>query len=418
MHNLPFRYLVSAAVLVFGLSSSASAAVDPGQYLVCELRIEGNELISNKEILGVMKTHAGDRFSRKEIAEDLKAINNLGYFDERNLEVNPELVDGKVRLTIKVEENALVKSFSVRGNTVVDSAEILEPFLNQAGKPQNASRLSEAITKVESKYHDRGYVLAKVKDVIDSPNGNMDLVLDEGIIDRLEISGEPKSSHGQIKRALSFMSGSVYNEKRLTNELRIFYSKGKFGDLRRSLVPSEKNKERYILKISLEPSSSAKSSAIANPQNNNLNNNLKGKGVVLSPNFISRISPAPFYVFEVEELYEHPQYGFELIRYASTADTPLTSGTKDSVNGRKLVWRKLRLNQFLVNNSDYHIGLIIDSNRQRRRILQKPAPIETYLGRAGVYCSAPDASQERTLAGPVLRSILLMSGDSSKLIVK
>ncbi|HEY9785455.1 MAG TPA: POTRA domain-containing protein, partial [Candidatus Obscuribacterales bacterium] len=92
-------------------STSASAGSEAGnalqaQLTVDDVRIEGNRLVPTEDIMGVVKTRRGDKFDRDQVLEDLKAINGLGYFDDRSLQVLPEMSNGGVLLKIRVQENA------------------------------------------------------------------------------------------------------------------------------------------------------------------------------------------------------------------------------------------------------------------------------------------------------------------------
>ena len=219
---------------------------------VDNIKVEGNRLVSAEDILDVVKTKPGDKYSRDAVLEDLKAINGLGYFDERNLQVLPEL-DGKgVLLKIRVTENAPITQFAFSGNNVLDSQEITKIFTEQMGKPQNLSALSSAIDKVEQTYHDKGYVLARVTDVRNDPDGTIGLNINEGAIEKIEISGNKKTKDFIIRQAIKIKPGMVYNEKALTSDLRKLFANGYFQDIRRSLVPATDNPDKYVLKVEVD----------------------------------------------------------------------------------------------------------------------------------------------------------------------
>lgn len=233
--------------------SEADKQVGSGDYLVDEVRIEGNRLIPTEEIATVVKTRKGDRFDRDQVMEDLKAINSLGYFDEHNLQVNPEVVPGSgVLLKIRVQENAPITQFSIRGNDAISTDDISKLFADQLGRPQNVNALATAIEKVEQAYHERGYVLAKVTEVKDDPDGSVELVINEGSIDNVEIVGNKKTKDFIIRSALKVKPGTVYNERQLTADLRKLYGNGYFQDIRRSLVPSATNPDKYTLKVEVD----------------------------------------------------------------------------------------------------------------------------------------------------------------------
>jgi outer membrane protein insertion porin family len=226
--------------------------ISEANLMVDNIKVEGNRLVSTEDIMQVVKTKPGDRFNRDTVMEDLKAINGLGYFDERNLQVLPELNDGRVLLKIRVTENAPITQFAFSGNKVLDSQEITKIFNEQMGKPQNLSALSSAIDKVEQSYHEKGYVLARVTDVRNDPDGTIGLNINEGEIEKIEITGNKKTKDFIIRQAIKIKPGMVYSEKSLTNDLRKLFANGYFQDIRRSLVPSPNNPDKYILKVEVD----------------------------------------------------------------------------------------------------------------------------------------------------------------------
>lgn len=209
-----------------------------GDYVVEDVKIEGNRLVPTEEIANVVKTKIGDKYDRDTVMQDLKAINNLGYFDDQSLQVNPELTGSGILLKIRVTENAPITQFSIRGNEAISTEELTKLFADQLGKPQNLNALSAAIEKVEQSYHDKGYVLAHVTEVKDDPDGSVELVINEGTIDNVEIVGNKKTKDFIIRNNIKLKPGAVYNEKVLTEDLRKLYGNGYFQDIRRSLVPS------------------------------------------------------------------------------------------------------------------------------------------------------------------------------------
>lgn len=217
-----------------------------------DVTVEGNRLVPTEDILGVVKTRRGDRFDRDKVLEDLKAVNGMGYFDDRNLQVVPELTGNGVLLKIRVQENAPVTQFAFEGNKVLSTEEISRLFADQLGKPQNLNQLSSAIDKVEQAYHERGYVLARVVDVKDDPDGSISLSINEGVVSDIQVVGNKKTKNFIIKNAIKLKPGSVYNERQLTADLRKLYANGYFQDIRRSLAPDPVNPDKYLLKVEVD----------------------------------------------------------------------------------------------------------------------------------------------------------------------
>ena len=224
----------------------------PANLTVDDVKIEGNRLVETDDIMKVVKTKRGDKYDRDQVVQDLKAINGLGYFDDRSLRVDPQLTHGGVLLKIRVQENAPVSQFSFQGNHVVGTEEIHKIFADQLEKPQNLNQLTAAIDKVEAAYHEKGFVLARVTDVKDDPDGSIALTINEGVIDEIQVTGNKKTKDFIVKHQIKIKAGQVYNEKNLTNDLRQLYANGYFQDIRRSLAPSTKDPDKYTLKVEVE----------------------------------------------------------------------------------------------------------------------------------------------------------------------
>ncbi|CAM6006269.1 unnamed protein product [Sphagnum balticum] len=270
----------------------ASAGAGASNLTVDDVKIEGNRLVSADDIMSVVKTKPGDRFDRDVVMQDLKAINNMGYFDDRQLQVVPELTGAGVLLKIRVQENAPITQFSFEGNNVLSTDEIQKTFADQLGKPQNLGSLSAAIDKIEQAYHEKGYVLARVTDVKDDPDGSVGLKITEGQIDKIVIAGNTKTKDFIIRRGIKLKPGTVYNEKALTADLRKLYANGYFQDVRRSLSPSPDNPDHYVLKVEVDEKRSGSVGlgggvdTVAGPFGSFTisDNNFQGRGQLLSLN--------------------------------------------------------------------------------------------------------------------------------------
>ena len=205
--TIPTQLSKEAAVGSSG-GSAAKPIYEPG-LTIDNIKVEGNRLVPSEDILQVVKSRPGDKFSRDAVLQDLKAVNNMGYFDERNLQVVPELNGSGVLLKIRVQENAPITQFAFCGNKVFDSQELNKIFTEQLSKPQNLNALSSAIDKVEQSYHQKGYVLARVTDVRNDPDGTIGLTINEGEIEKIEIAGNKKTKDFIIRQAIKIKPGMV-----------------------------------------------------------------------------------------------------------------------------------------------------------------------------------------------------------------
>jgi outer membrane protein assembly factor BamA len=247
-----WRPLSAATILtVLGICTSEPAFSQPSsaaELHVKDIQIQGNQLIPSEEILHVLKTEKGDIFFRDQLVEDLKAINKLGWFDEYSSRIDPQLVDGAIVLKIIVEENPTVNRIVFKGNKDVREKELLPIFAEQLGKPQNIELIGKAIDKIEKYFCDRGYVLARVVDLIDSGNGNCVVVVDEGVIGEVEVDGGTTLKE-YLQKHIKIKPGQIYNDRILSNELKNMQADGFDMKLRRSLSASASDPSRYKLRV-------------------------------------------------------------------------------------------------------------------------------------------------------------------------
>lgn len=220
--------------------------------IVDDVKIVGNRLVPTEDIASVVKTKRGDKFDKQQVMQDLQAINEMGYFDDKSLQVTPEVTSSGVLLKIRVVENAPVTQFSFDGNNVIPSSEISKLFADQLGKPQNLNQLSSSISQVEEMYHQKGYLLARVTDVKDDPDGSVSLKINEGIIGEVEIKGNRKTKDFIVRQSIDLKAGSVYNEHQLSAGLKKLYANGYFQDIRRSLAPSATDPDKFTLTVEVD----------------------------------------------------------------------------------------------------------------------------------------------------------------------
>lgn len=219
---------------------------------ISSVSVDGNRLISTNEILAQVKTKAGDTYDRDRVANDLRAINELGYFDEKSLKVEPSLSgDGQVKLTFYVKEKPPVSSFSFEGNHVLSTARLTELFADQIAKPQNLTRLSNTIDRAEALYREQGYILGRFVDVKSNPDGVVIFKIDEGRIDEVRFESFNAEQKSALTKALDLQQGSIYNEQKLASVFRDFSKRAGDVILTRSITPSEKTPSMFTLTITL-----------------------------------------------------------------------------------------------------------------------------------------------------------------------
>jgi outer membrane protein insertion porin family len=235
--------------------------VEEGRRLaVSGVQVEGNAKLSDKDVVGAMKTRPegfwwfrkGD-FDDDEYAGDLAdripaLYARNGYVDFQvsrdTLIVDRERGKALVRLEVKEGPRYRVGSFDVVGARRFSSEEIARfyPFTEEGltltqrvtglvrrrSAPTNVfdkSRWEEATQRVSTAYNNEGYIYARVRPVVErqvaadsTPVVNLRWEIDEGtpaIVNRIEIAGNDHTTEDCIRRSLVILPGDVFNQDRL-----------------------------------------------------------------------------------------------------------------------------------------------------------------------------------------------------------
>lgn len=233
------------------VNKTESSADKTDKRTIKNIEIFGNNVIDTSVILQQMKLQQGDVYSRELIQRDLKSIYQLGYFTEKMKAIPVNNPDGSVTLKIILEENAPVTDFTIEGNTVISTDEILTYLLPMKGKPQNIADINEAIAKIQDCYSSKGYILARIDSVSDDPDGTVNISIKEGTINRILISGNEKTKDYVIERNILTEPGQIYNENLLKEDLVRLYATQAFKDVTREIEPTD-DPDKYDITINIE----------------------------------------------------------------------------------------------------------------------------------------------------------------------
>lgn len=245
INDSPYQYEQDSVM------TSASVSTTSEKRTIKNIEILGNNVIDNASILEHMKTRQGDIYSRELIQQDLKSIYQLGYFTENMKAIPVNNSDGTITLKLILQENVPVTDFTIEGNTVVSTDEILNYLLPMKGKPQNIGEINEAISKIQDCYSSKGYILARIESVSDDPDGTVNVSIKEGTINRILISGNEKTKDYVIERNVLTEPGMVYNENLLKEDLVRLYATQAFKDVTREIEPTE-DPDKYDITINID----------------------------------------------------------------------------------------------------------------------------------------------------------------------
>ena len=186
---------------------------------VVDVSVTGNTHIASDRILAVVKTKVGEPFDPAVVTDDLRAINDLGYFADQAPPVIKQRPDG-VAVTFRVVENPVVTNIRFQGNHTVTNDTISALMDTATGQVFNLKTYQEDVLKINS-YYDKigfgGQVPSHVTDVNIDTAGVLTLTIQEGLTVRHIIivpppDADPVLPARLIIAALSTKEGSAYSE--------------------------------------------------------------------------------------------------------------------------------------------------------------------------------------------------------------
>ena len=219
---------------------------------ISDIEILGANIIKPEFILKKMSLQRGDLYDKDAMQQDLKTIYKLGYFTERMKAIPVKNSNGTISLKIILEENIPVTDFTIEGNSVIASDEIMQYLLPLKGKPQNITDINSAMEKINQCYYSKGYILSKIDSIYDDPDGTLNLSISEGKINKIMITGNEKTKEYVIERNIMTEPGTVYNENIIKQDLVRLYSTQAFKDVNRTIEVSEDDPDKFDVTIELK----------------------------------------------------------------------------------------------------------------------------------------------------------------------
>jgi outer membrane protein insertion porin family len=232
---------------------------------------QGNVSAESDRVLKAITAKVGQPLSQEQIQKDLKAIQDLGIF--QNVRVQPTATPQGTKLTYIVTSFSVLRQVSIKTLPdnkpgVIPAADVDALFKSQYGQPLNPTALKESIAKLNALYKEKGYELAQIVDVENpTADGQLTLVVAEGLIEDIQVrfldkdrkplvdtKGQPLKGTTRdyiITREVELKPGNVYNRKTIEKDLRRIFRLGLFEDLGLSFSSSAKNPSQVIVQINV-----------------------------------------------------------------------------------------------------------------------------------------------------------------------
>ncbi len=245
---------VVLALMVLGLlvSMNSALAYAQGQELgiVRLITIEGNRFVDTETIrAAILKTRLGEEAVEQKIIDDIRAIYDLGFFEDVQATVDPAL--GGVEVVFVVVENPVVREVTFSGVPGVPFGDYAKQMKTQPGFVLNAHDLWEDLEGLwEWVLEEHGY-LVRVSSLSADTDGHVLIELAQTTLKDIVITGNEKTKDFVIERELSFDVGEPVNINEIDQSLRRLLMLGFFDEISREFS-QEDDPDQTVLTINLK----------------------------------------------------------------------------------------------------------------------------------------------------------------------
>jgi outer membrane protein insertion porin family len=228
-------------ILVFTLIlsfSSVTFAADNEKMFVEAIEIDGNEQISDEEILAVISTKVGSYVTGDDIRNDLIAIYEMGYFQQEPIAKVPPYKNG-IKIIYSVQENVVVDRIEITGNTLISDEEIQSRITAETGKVFNSRKFNTDLNSIAQAYYEKGHSIG-LKDIsFDEQTRTLKVELGEYRVGEIRIIGNEKTKDYVLWREVTTKSGDFFDNNKLMEDMRRIYNLGFFEEVSRELEETE-----------------------------------------------------------------------------------------------------------------------------------------------------------------------------------
>lgn len=211
--------VLAAAVMLGAAAADCLADAPP---TVLEIRVEGNQRLSEAAVLAHVRTRAGEAYNDSTVAADQKRLMETRQFS--NVAVTKTVTDEGIIVTFAVTERPVITAVELVGNKKIKTSELTKQLTIGAGDPVDRFLLEQSRKAIENLYRDKGYSEAQVTVDADAlAEGRAIFRISEGvrtIVRRIRFEGNTyfgwwklKTTIGSSERLWPFVTGALKEEQ-------------------------------------------------------------------------------------------------------------------------------------------------------------------------------------------------------------
>jgi NTE family protein len=243
---------------------------DSFEFKICGLEFLGNQKMKSEFgsigkdfLLGLIETRVESTVTKALIRSDLEKIYSTGYFSDVFATLSkitvrlssPSLseVEGnedEYSVCYQVMENPPVEKIIFRNNSIYPDSFLQRQINFLPTEILNYKTLQKGLDSAVAVYHRNGYSLAHFENIkYDSTSRNLEVSLNEGMISRIELSGNKRTKRWVVLRNFPLKPGKPFNSKLASRGISNIHSTGFFENV---ILNTTSNKEGLVLQLKVK----------------------------------------------------------------------------------------------------------------------------------------------------------------------
>lgn len=207
-------------------------ADEPGP-LIKSIRIQGNKRIEVPAIRGRISLKEGDRFSTEVIRDQIRAVYQMGFFEDVRVETEP--VAGGVAVVFDVTEKPFITNILFDGNDKLKDEKLREKLTVRNQSFLDQQQVKDSVERLRQLYEEEGYYTARIIPVIktlDAEKKTLTFFVQEGPrarVKKVEFDGVKSIPVKKLKKPLFtrqyrfifswFDDSGIYKKEELSNDV-------------------------------------------------------------------------------------------------------------------------------------------------------------------------------------------------------
>ncbi len=255
-----FKKIIVFSIILLFCALGADAAVNK----ITEINFVGLKNVKAKTAKSEIESKVKKPYSDEKVKADIKALLELGYFD--NVEVSVDTATWK--LTFFLKEKPQIKEINFKGNKMLSRGKLLDEMAFKEKEFYDVAKLEESKSKIRALYADKGYADMKMEvyPTLDEVANKMTItfLITEGnriVIGGVKIDGVKAYKEKKIlglmktKKNKVFKSDTFDEDKK---EIENFYKNNGYMDITIKDPQISYNKERTLMFIEIPISEGVK----------------------------------------------------------------------------------------------------------------------------------------------------------------